>query len=250
MSDWYSDEQLWQEFAPYMFNGRRLNGTAREVDSVVKLLDLQPGATVVDLCCGPGRHSLELARRGFKVTGVDLNRAYVKQARKAVAAEKLDVEFVEANVLEFSRKGAFDAAIIMYSSFGYFEEIADDRRLLANISASLRPHGAVLIDTMGKEPSSRRFFERAWHRPDDFPEDVFIVENRVVGAWERLELKWTVVKPDGARKNAIMNIRLYSALEMASLLRDAGFDKIGAYGDLSGAAYDQNATVLVAVGRK
>src|SRR5437867_1164721 len=101
---------MWEAFEPFMFHGRRLAGTPAEVDRVTALIGIEPPAAVLDMCCGPARHSLELARRGFKVTGVDRTSAYLARVRASADQEKLRVETVEADARDFRREGAFDAA--------------------------------------------------------------------------------------------------------------------------------------------
>jgi SAM-dependent methyltransferase len=246
---WYRDADFWRDFAPLIFDGYRIRNTPAEIDRVLARTGLGRGA-VLDLCCGPGRHSLELARRGFEVTGVDITRDYVEEARRASAEEGLSAEFLEGDVREFQRPGAFDGAISMFSSFGYFDDLHDDRRVLANAAASLRPGGVLLIETMGKETVARNLRRRHWYSPADKPGTLFLVENTIIGAWERVELHWIVVRPDGSRAEARLLIRLYSALEMASLLRDAGFSSVEIHGDLDGNAYGPDASLLVAVARK
>jgi SAM-dependent methyltransferase len=245
--EWYADAATWTSFTGVMFTDARMAGTASEVDEIIRLLDLRPGASVLDLCCGPGRHALELARRGFKVTGVDLNAAYIKQAREAAQAEKLHVEFVESDARDFCRPAGFDAAISMYTSFGYFEDIGDDVKVLENVCASLRPGGAMVIETFGKEAISRRYEHRTCRRQGD---DLLLAEHIIIGPWERMELRWTLVHPDGTRAEASLRIRLYSAVEMASVVRQAGFDSIDIFGNLDGASYDHLAQQLVAVARR
>jgi 2-polyprenyl-3-methyl-5-hydroxy-6-metoxy-1,4-benzoquinol methylase len=83
----------------------------REVDFIVKALDLPAGAKVLDLCCGQGRHSLELARRGFQVVGVDLSEALLYAARKRAESEGLSVTFLHCDMREIDFAGEFDAVI-------------------------------------------------------------------------------------------------------------------------------------------
>lgn len=247
MSDWFADAGMWEAFAPAMFTDSRLSGTAAEVDGVIKLLQLEPGERILDLCCGQGRHSLELARRGYRVTGVDLTQAYIDAARAGAAREALDVEFVVGDAREFRRPGAFDAVISMYTSFGYFEAFADDLVHLTNAYQSLGPGGRMLLDTLGKEPTIRRFTSRSWVTHGD---DFVLTENVIVGAWERIILRWIRIHPDGGRDEASLNIRLYSAVEMAAATTQAGFDSISVYGDLAGRPFDGGATQMVAVVRR
>jgi SAM-dependent methyltransferase len=238
---------MWSDFEEVIFNPGRLARAPADVDGVVRLCRLQPPAHVLDLCCGPARHSVELAKRGYTVTGVDLDSRYLERAARGAATAEVDVELVNGDARDFSRPRTFDAVINMYSSFGYFETIADDRAVLGNIFTSLKPGGVLLIETMGKETVARQVKDRSWYYLGD---DIVLVENNIVGAYERAELRWTLIGRDGSRKLAVLNIRLYSAVEIASLLKDAGFDDISIFGDLQGRPYDVQASLLVAVARK
>ena len=244
-AEWFADKDFWRDFGPLMFDAGRMRRTPRDVDLVAERLGVEPGR-LLDLCCGPGRHALELARRGFRVTGVDLDAAFLAQGRAAADAENLDVELVEMDARAFTRSEAFDAAICMYTSFGYFEDLYDDRLVLANLHASLRPGGRLLLETMGKESVALSFRSRNWYYPNDFPDDIFMLENRIVGAWERLEMHWKIIRADNTKSEAVLSVRLFSALEITSLLHDAGFRDIEVFGHLDGSPYAEGASILVA----
>src|SRR5206468_5375646 len=114
-------------------------------------------ASVLDLCCGPGRHSLEFARHGFQVTGVDRTARYLDAARAAATGEGLTVEFVQGDMPHFQRPAAFDVALNLFTSFGYFEDEAEDLCVLRHLHTSLKPGGQVLLEMAGKEPLARDF---------------------------------------------------------------------------------------------
>ncbi len=244
--EWYENDEFWATMAPLMFNARRLEGTPAEVDEIIALLNIQPGAQILDLACGPGRHSLEFARRGFRVTGVDRTTLYLKQAREQAAREGLDVEFVQTDMREFVRPNAFDAAINMFSAFGYFDDPADDRRVARNVCQSLDAGGAFLIQTMGKEVLAHIFQDRRWSEEDGM---IWLEEGKVLDNWARSETRWILFK--GAERHEFrFTLRLYAATEMIALLKDCGFASTHIFGDLAGAPYDQNAKRLHAVAHK
>ena len=110
---WHDDDQMWATVGPLMFTPQRWAEAPAEVERVIALLGLQPPAAVLDLGCGVGRHSLELARRGFRVTGVDRTAIYVEEARQRAAAEELDLELLVGDMREFARDASFDAALSM-----------------------------------------------------------------------------------------------------------------------------------------
>jgi SAM-dependent methyltransferase len=243
---WFEDDAFWAAFRPSMFDEERWQAAARDAEPLVKLLDLKPGAHVLDLPCGPGRFSIELARRGFQVTGVDRTALYLTEARKRAGQQKLDVEFVRQDMRRFVRAKAFDACINMYTSIGYFEDPADDLKVFRNVYRSLRPGGRFLIQTGGKEWLARVYQPRDWREEAG----AFILEERkVLPGWTGLENRWVMIRKGKVREFRF-NLRIYSGGELIDLLRRAGFRKVDVYGELDGAPYDNTSRWLVAVGRK
>jgi SAM-dependent methyltransferase len=230
-----------------LFNEERWDGAVRQVDSIVELLDLQPGSKVLDLCCGPGRHALEFARRGFEVAGVDRTLEYLDEAKKRSADEGLSATFVQSDMREYVKTDAYDVAVNLFTSFGIFDDIEDDRRVLRNMHSSLKPGGSFIIDTIGKELVARDFKSRDWHRESD---GTIVTEERtVLDSWSRLASKWTVLRA-GEQREFEFSLRCYSAVELSSLFSEAGFKKTSCYGGLSGIPYDHEAKRLVIVGKK
>jgi SAM-dependent methyltransferase len=201
---------------------------------------------VLDLCCGPGRHSLELARRGFKVTGLDRTASYLEQARSRAHEEGLDIEFVQEDMRAFCRPDAFDGAINVFTSFGYFEDPAEDRKVLANLYRSLKPGGCVLLDTMGKEVLARLYRGSDWREQDGV---LYLEERNVQPGWGWIENRWIMI--EGTEwKEFTLGHRLFSATELMALFKEAGFASADVYGSFEGAPYDHNARRLIVVARK
>lgn len=243
---WHENDDFWETMRPALFGQQRLAAAPVEVEQILRLVDLGSGASVLDLCCGPGRHSLELARRGFRVTGVDRTTSYLEKARANAKKEKLAIKFVQDDMRCFCQPDTFDAAIMMFTSFGYFSDPAENRQVLANVFRSLRAGGVLIMDMMGKEVLARIFRERDWVEIDD----VILMEERTVGKdWNWIETKWILLKGK-ERKEFKFSLWLCSARELSQLLGDCGFGPAAIYGDLEGAPYDQKAKRLVAVARK
>src|SRR5262247_565565 len=90
MWTWFEDDTLWENLESILFSQfRSPESTVREAEQILGLVRPSPGAAVLDLCCGPGRHSLEFARRGFRVTGVDRTARYLATARAAASVAGL-----------------------------------------------------------------------------------------------------------------------------------------------------------------
>jgi SAM-dependent methyltransferase len=246
MAEWFNNDEFWARFEDHMFTPARLEAAGAEVDHFIALFDVHPPAAILDLGCGPGRHTLEFARRGFKVTGVDRTRRYLEKARAAAKAEGLAVEFVESDMRNFVRPHTFDATINFFTAFGYFDDPGDDLKVARNLYTSLKPAGRLLIDVNGKEIIAAKYQPRGWDRHG---ETIVLEERRVFDGWKRLETKWTMIRAT-ERYEASVILRLYSGAELESVLSQAGFTRVELYGRLSGAPYDQNAERLIAVATK
>lgn len=238
---WYEDDLFWQTFESEMFTADRLEAAPQEVDRLIELLGLKPDAKILDLCCGIGRHSLELARRGYKVIGIDRTASYLEQARTNAESENLEVEFVLGDARRFCAIEEFDAVINMFTAFGYFEDACDDKRVLLNAYTSLRPGGKLLIDTMSKEVLARIFRQRDWHEHNG---RTFLRETEVTQDWSWIKNRWILLE-NGHQKEFSFGHRVYSAVELAGLLKRCGFAEVKTFGDLEGSPYDHKAQRLV-----
>jgi SAM-dependent methyltransferase len=246
MKPWHEEDSFWIKFAPVLFHQKRLEKTKEEVDNILSLLKIKPDASVLDLCCGPGRHSLELARMGFSVTGVDRTKIYLEKARKLAKKENLKAEFIQKDMRKFHKSNTFDVCINLFTSFGYFKEAKDDKKVLKNVFRSLKKKGVFLIDTMGKEVLARIFRERDWYEING---NIMLEERKVCQDWSWIQSRWILIK-NGKKVEHQISLRLYSAAEFSSLLKECGFNSIDVYGDLVGAPYDHTAKRLVLVAHK
>ena len=243
---WHEQARFWKETLPVLFPESRLQEAVQEVEQLLALTGLPPGAVVLDLCCGIGRHSVQLARKGFQVTGVDRTQVYLDMAAAAARREKARIELVCEDMRKFRRVESFDGVINLFTSFGYFEDSKDDRTVVGNIFASLRPSGVLVMQLMGKEVLARIFRPRDWYEQDGL---LVLEERKVTQNWSWVESRWTLIS--GQRRIDLdLSHRLYSAAELSSLLRDCGFEQVAVFGDLGAAPYDERANRLVLVARK
>ncbi len=247
MADWFDDDSFWETFRDYMFNPARIEHTPVEVDYLLALLNLRERGQILDLCCGIGRHSLELARRGLAVTAVDRTEAYLERARSSAAREGLTIEFVKSDMREFVRANSFDGAINLFTSFGYFDDPADDLKVARHVCESLRPGARFVIDVNGKEVIAAKFRERDWSRRDDGT--IVMEERRVLEGWSKIESRWIRLRETERRESTVL-VRLYSGVEIAAMLKQAGFREVATFGSLAGTPYDNRAERLVAVATK
>ena len=248
MTDWSDDDALWHAYLRFNELEARREHAPAEVEQAAALLELAPGSAVLDLCCGVGRHSIELARRGCRVTGVDRFGPFLDRARTAAAEAGVasGIEWVEDDMRRFRRPDAFNAAVSLFTSFGYFHDDGEERAVVQNVFDSLQPGGRFLVDVMGKEVVARIFRSASVQRrqlPDG--EAILIDEARVGDAWHHIASTWTFLWPDGSRQQFELRCRCYAATELKQLLADADFRNVQAFGGLDGSAYDQAARRLV-----
>jgi SAM-dependent methyltransferase len=237
---WHERDDFWETIGPLIFTSKTIEAAPQDVEHAIAMMKLEPGARICDLCCGIGRHSLELARRGFEVTSVDRTAHYLDQAKTKASAEGLDIEFVHQDARDFRRPDSFDAVINLFTSFGYFKEPGENIAVLENINASLKPSGKLIMELMGKEVLARIFQERDWWQEDD----IILLEERKVGKnWEFIEARWILFK-DGQKHEQTFSTMLYSAVELIEMLSRCGFREMETFGGLDGSSYDRNANRL------
>jgi len=243
---WHEDDSFWKTWGSMIFTSKRIEDAAGEIDKVIDLLKLAPGDNVLDLCCGVGRHSLELTRRGFQVTGVDRTEQYLNKASEQAEREGLNVEFIREDMRTFCRPDTFNATISMFTSFSYFEDPEEDRQVVLNVYRSLKAGGVFLLEMHGKETLARIFREKDWSETNG----VFILYDRKVSQnWGWMENRWIMFK-DNKHTESIFSHRLYAATELIALLTGCGFSSVDIYGSLDGDPYDHKAQRLIAIGHK
>lgn len=244
--NWFDNKKFWSLFYNWMFPEESFHQAEEQAVDIIQITGVDSGA-VLDLCCGPGRHSVPLSKKGFRVTGVDLQPMLMEKARVYSAKENVTVEYVEENMLTFKRLHSFDLVISMFSSFGYFSDPDDDIRVINNVYDSLKPGGKLLMDVRGKEIHA---MENITSLSQEMPNgDLIFHRSKVNEDWTRSDSEWIYVSGEKAYRFE-MSVNLYSGSELRALLQKAGFPIVKVYGDLKGGAYDHNAKRLVVVAEK
>ena len=217
--------------------------TRAQVDFVIERLGLEPGARILDLACGHGRHAIELARRGLRVTGLDISEPSLEIARERAATQDVDLELVAGDMRELPWEDEFDAVLNLWTAFGYFADEAEDARVLAAVGRALRPGGSLLLDTLNVLRLARTWQPHGWQELDD---GRLMIEDR---AYDHLAGRstavWTVIGPDGSRSAHRHSLRAYTLPELRVLLEAAGLDVVDAWGGWEGEPFDWEAPRLI-----
>lgn len=243
--EWFDDDSFWRVLYPFMFTPQRIADADAHMEKALALTK-PTGKAALDLCCGPGRCSLALAKRGFRVTGVDRTAFLLNRARSRARSQGAPVEWVRSDARDFVRPGAFALAVSMFTSFGYFDDKHEDQKVLDNVFRSLQPGGAFLIELVGKEQLAKMFqHTTSTSLPDG---SILVQRHRILDDWTRVDNEWFVIRKNRLRRFAFHHT-IYSGQELRDRLERAGFS-VSLYGNLDGAAYGPHAERLIAIGRK
>ncbi|MEW5962463.1 MAG: methyltransferase domain-containing protein [Pseudomonadota bacterium] len=205
--------------------------TRRDVDFILSAAPLQASSQILDLCCGQGRHCLELARRGFRnVTGVDRSRYLIRLAKKRAQNEALPVVFKEGDARNPRLpEGTFDGVVIMGNSFGYFSNQQDDEKVLTSVGKLLRPSGQLVLDITDGAYMADHFERRSWEWID---EHHFVCRERSLSSDRQRLISREVIVHDelGVIADQFYAERLYTREGIVKLLEKTGFRNVRHHG--------------------
>jgi len=199
---------------------------SQEVDFIEDALSLSRNVKILDLCCGLGRHSIELAKRGYQVTGVDVTSQYLETARAKAKEKGVKIDFIEGEMRNISFYEEFNAAINMFTSFGFFEEEKDNLKVLKNVSNTLKPEGKFLIDVINRDWIIRNYRERDWRESGEG----LVLEVRKFDLARSINYGKQIIIRGGERIEKDVPLRMYSFHELKSMLELAGLKVIASYG--------------------
>jgi SAM-dependent methyltransferase len=200
--------------------------TRAEADFLEKTLGLK--SRLLDVPCGNGRLTLELARRGCRMTGVDLSAEFVQEAKTGAAAAGVDAEFLRGDMKQLNRESEFDGAFCFGNSFGYLT-YADMTAFVAGVARALKAGGRFVIDTgAAAESILATLKEREWYQIEDI---IFAIENRYLADVSCLETKGTFVR-NGKIETRTWWHWVYTVAEIRRMLEGAGLTVTNLYTSL------------------
>ena len=229
-------------YYPLLYPHRNDAAAEREVGALVNLLHLRGWRRVLDVCCGGGRHLAALARLGFDAWGVDLSDALLGDAAQR---PELAGRLVRADVRALPFAAAFDLAVNLFSSFGYFEDDRDNALALMQMVAVLRPGGTLVLDH-----ANRPFLQANLQPVSRQSRDGIDIEHRRRIEHNRAVKQTTVRSPDGQTKRFIESVRLYSDLEMANVFASARLTDIRQFGSFDGQPLSERTDRMITIGIK
>ena len=222
--------------------------TLREVDFIESTLALPPGSGILDLCCGHGRHLLEMASRGYRMTGLDLDPLFLKLAAEEAARRGVQVKLEERDMRDIPFTGEFNGAYNVFTSFGYLETDEEDQKVLTAVGTALRPGSPFLLELMGRDNLMRILRPREWFETE---KGVEVLEHREFDFLAgRINTRQVRVYPDGQRDEQHHSIRSYTLTELARMLGSAGLVVEATFGGLDGSPLTLESRRLAVLARK
>lgn len=145
---WYAEDSgLWGETYLYEYQDILTpERTCADVDFLERELHLEKSMKVLDLCCGHGRHTIELAKRGYQMTGLDLNTFFLDNAKHDAEAAGATINWIKSDMREVPFEGEFDVVVNLFTAFGYLESDDEDQKVLHQVTKALKPGGQFTLD--------------------------------------------------------------------------------------------------------
>ncbi len=244
--DWFAE--VFDETYLRLLPGNFYQRTLAQVDFIEKVLRPDPQAEILDLACGYGRHTIELAARGYRMVGVDKALSLLERALHEAQKRSLAIKFVLGDMRELDFKSEFDGVISLHTSFGFFDDEVN-AQVLRGVFEALRPGGALLLEQLNRDWALGYCPKRTWWEADGLlvMEDVTF-EHRS----SRLRIERSVVDETQTPWEQHIGIRLYALHEFCDLLSRVGFEVESVSGDFAhaGAYVGPRNRHLILVARK
>ncbi|SFL24367.1 Ubiquinone/menaquinone biosynthesis C-methylase UbiE [Paenibacillus sp. 1_12] len=223
INDW---EAFFDTHAPHYMNNSFTKNTVAEIDFVVEQLKIPAGSFILDVGCGTGRHSIELAKRGYQVTGIDISSGMLEEASKAAYEAKVVVEWIHGDAVKYTPTHSFDGVICLCEgAFGLVGKDEDpmehDMAILNNICKALKPKAQFILTTLNAYSKIRSFTQEEVDRGIFNP--VTMIENNVV--------EWDL--PEG-KKLVQLKERRYLPTELQEMFHKAGLRVENIWGGTAG----------------
>ena len=197
-----------------------VRGDQRKVNFIEKSLALASNALVLDLACGNGRHSVGMAKRGYRVVGIDLSLPMLAQAAELAQEERQNINFIHGDMRDLSFDKTFDAVFCMGTSFGYFEDDTNEK-VLQGVLRALKPGGCFLLEVANRDHVVGQTPELTWFEGNG---SVCMEETSFNYRTSRLVVTRQLIMDGGRQVQNDISIRVYSLHEIEQLLLQTGFE--------------------------
>lgn len=217
-----------------------------EIAFILSQLELPVGARILDVGCGFGRHSIELARLGYDVTGIDPSAAMIADAQERARKMAVSVTFQQIPAEQFSTTARFEAAICLFTTLGQISAKDDNRSLLQTVYGVLKPGGKIVVEVPQRETAVAQLK----------PSERYGSGERTTAVTRQYDPKSKVIREEflvvmpQRKQSFLLRYRLFSFSELSGLLTDAGYEITSAFGDYVGTPLTRDSSTMLLTGKK
>ncbi|ALM75394.1 hypothetical protein TBCH5v1_1477 [Thermococcus barophilus] len=219
--------------------------TQREVEFLVKALELEEPKRILDLACGFGRHAIQLAELGHEVIGVDIMDGFLEIARKTAEERGVSVKFMKGDMRELDFENEFDIVLLLFTSFGYFSD-EENFKVLENVHRALKPSGLFVLDVPNRDFVVKHLSPCSVLEKGD---DLMIDMSSFDVFTGRMHVRRIIIR-NNQRRVVEYSLRIYTYTELIEILKRVGFEIEKVYGGFDGRELSLKAPRIIAVARK
>jgi len=224
--------------------------TRTEIEGIIQLLDLKDGEKILDIPSGYGRHSIGLARKGFDVTGSELNSIHLNEAIGNAQKVETELNFVKENMIDIKYKEKFDAIINVFYSFGFFETDEENNKVLKNFYDALKPGGKFLFHTDVNVPRVLS----GKYKEDETRSLASGNTLRIIDKYnpqdKRIHGTWIIKDRDGNEVKKDYSVRVYTREEFIDICKQISFTSFEVYSDWNRTPYSENSEDMIIIAKK
>jgi 2-polyprenyl-3-methyl-5-hydroxy-6-metoxy-1,4-benzoquinol methylase len=232
MTEWFED---WFNSKEYLdvYQHRNESDAKLLFELIIKHIEIPIRGKVLDLACGPGRHSILFARKGFDVTGIDLSDNLLRVAESSARKEKLDIHFIKADLRKIELSEKFDLVVNLFTSFGFFETDEDNFSIFRTASDLLKPGGYFVFDFLNSSFIKNNLVQES--REDKLNEKI-IQKRRIEG---NRVIKDIIIQHNGSVKTFYESVKLYMRGELQEAIHKNGLAIKETFGDFTGSDFKE-----------
>jgi len=247
VSAWYEDT-FGRDYLS-LYPHRDDEEATRDISGLLQLINPPRDESLLDLCCGAGRHLAALRRAGFtQLTGLDLSADLLAEARVRLDAESMqDIQLLKADMRAIPGSDCYGTIISLFTSFGYFEDSTEDERVLSSAYSALSNNGTFVLDTLNRShvlasliPAEEKALGEMHIR----------IRRCITGDGLRVEKETRVTQPGSPETMYRESVRMYEKQEIEGMLKGIGFVDVHFFGSLQGEAFSDSSPRMVFVASK
>lgn len=227
--DWFNTDEYLS-----VYKHRNEEDAECHIKFLLSKINLPLNASILDLACGSGRHSILLAKQGFNVIGVDLSDRLLSEAVKSARAENLNIKFIKSDIRDFQTEEKFDCILNLFTSFGYFETDEENFSVLEKAFSFLAKKGYFVLDYFNKNYIEKNLVLFSKEEEENYciTQERKIIDQRVV--------KKITIQRNGTEQTYFESVKLYDSNFLILKLKEIGFDIVNMFGDFSENEFNEN----------